>query len=259
MRRTLFLLYGFIAYALFLGTFSYAVGFVAGVLVPRTIDDGAGGPLAVALGIDAALLSLFAVQHSIMARNGFKRWWTRIVPKPIERSTFVLFTCVVLGLLFWQWRAVPDVVWEVSDPAARTLILMLSWIGWGTVLLSTFIIDHFDLFGVRQVLLQFRGKPYSLPRFKVSTLYRVVRHPLMLGFLVAFWAAPRMTVGHLFFALMTTGYILVAIQLEERDLAANHGDDYLEYRRKVPMLLPFLKTKPVPSSRKALSGELVKQ
>jgi len=258
MRRTLFLIYGLVAYALFLGAFSYAVGFVSGLLVPRTIDDGPQGPLAVALAINAGLLSLFAVQHSVMARNGFKRWWTRIVPKPIERSTFVVFTCVVLGLLFWQWRAVPEVVWEVTNPAARMLIQVMSWIGWGMVLLSTFIIDHFDLFGLRQVVLHFRGKPYALPRFKVSVLYRLVRHPLMLGFLVAFWATPRMTIGHLFFSLMTTGYILVAIQLEERDLAANHGEDYLEYRRKVPMLLPFLKARTAPA-RKALSGELVKQ
>jgi protein-S-isoprenylcysteine O-methyltransferase Ste14 len=238
MRRTIYLLYGLTAYALFLVTFLYAIGFVADALVPRAIDDGPQAPLVLALVIDAALLSLFAIQHSVMARRGFKRWWTRVVPWPIERSTFVLFTNVVLGLLYWQWRAIPDLVWEVSNLPARTLLWALSGIGWAMVLVSTFIIDHFDLFGVRQVVAHFRGKSDPEPRFKVSSLYRLVRHPLMLGFLIAFWATPRMTVGHLFFALMTTGYILVAIQLEERDLVAVHGADYLEYRRRVPMLLP---------------------
>ena len=257
MRRTLYLLYGLTAYASFLVTFLYAIGFVAGVLVPRAIDDGPQAPLVPALAINAALLSLFAVQHSVMARRGFKRWWTRVVPWPIERSTFVLLTCVVLGLLYWQWRAMPDLVWEVSNLPARILLHALSGIGWGMALVSTFIIDHFDLFGVRQVVIHFRGKPDPAPRFKVSSLYRMVRHPLMLGFLIAFWATPRMTVGHLFFALMTTGYILVAIQLEERDLVAVHGADYLEYRRRVPMLLPVPKGgAPAPEG---LSEESAKQ
>ena len=256
MRRSLFLLYGLTAYVLFLGTFIYAIGFVAGVLVPRSIDDGPQAPLVLALAIDAALLSLFGIQHSIMARSGFKRWWTEIVPRPIERSTFVLFTCAVLGMLFWQWRAIPDLVWDVSNQPARVLLQVLCWIGWGMVLISTFIIDHFELFGLRQVVLHFREKPYPSPRFKVSALYRLVRHPLMLGFLIAFWSTPRMTIGHLFFALMTTGYILVAIQLEERDLAAAHGADYLEYRKRVPKLLPFSKGTAGPDPD-VLSGEPV--
>lgn len=240
MQRFAFLLYGVVVYVLFLGTFLYAVGFVSNFGVPRSIDTGMTAPLATALPINAALLSLFAVQHSIMARRGFKRWWTRIIPEPIERSNFVLSTCIVLGLLFWQWRALPDVVWEVVHPAAWWALAALSGAGWLLVLAATFIIDHFDLFGLRQVWLHFRGRPYSQPRFKESLIYRLVRHPLLLGFLIAFWAAPRMTLGHLFFALITTGYMLVAIQLEERDLVASHGPAYVEYRRRVPMLIPSL-------------------
>jgi protein-S-isoprenylcysteine O-methyltransferase Ste14 len=252
MRRFAFLAYGFICYLCFAVTLLYAIGFVGNLVVPRSIDSGPTAPLGMALAINAGLLALFAVQHSVMARRGFKRWWTRIVPQSIERSTFVLLTCVVLGLTFWQWRALPDVVWDFTHPAAWWALTALSAAGWVLVTVATFVIDHFDLFGLRQVWLHFRGRPYTQPRFKESLIYRTVRHPLLLGFLIAFWSAPRMTLGHLFFALVVTGYIIVAIQLEERDLVAHHGPDYVEYRRRVPMLIPSWGRR-----RKARAGEVV--
>ena len=236
--RALSLLYGSLIYVGFLGVFLYTIGFVAGVIVPKDIDDGTPVPLGEALLVNGGFLALFAVQHAVMARRSFKERWTRIVPRQIERSTFVLATITILSLMYWQWRPMPEVVWSVTGAAAWVLAALAA-LGWGTVLLSTFLIDHFELFGLRQVVLHALGRPYEPPRFRERSLYRVVRHPLMLGFLLAFWCAPTMTVGHLFFAGLCTGYILVGVRMEERDLVAAHGEAYLDYRRRVPGLLPL--------------------
>jgi len=245
MSRFIALLYSSACYALFLAVFLYAIGFVAGVAVPKDIDDGVAGPLLPALLADTALLLLFAVQHSVMARPAFKRAWTRIVPPVAERSTFVLASCIALALLFWQWRPLPSLVWHVDAPAARVAVHALAALGWLLVLASTFLINHFELFGLRQAWRH--GKPVLDEPFVMRAFYRMVRHPLMLGFLVAFWAAPDMSMGHLLFALATTGYILVAVKcLEERDLVRAYGDTYRDYQRRVPMLLPW--TKPAPKS-----------
>lgn len=246
MNRFLALLYGFICYAVFLATFLYAIGFVIGFGVPKHIDSGNTGNLATALAIDIALLTLFAVQHSLMARPAFKRWWTRIVPPVIERSTYVLFSSLALIALFAWWRPLPTLVWQVDAEALRWLLYGLYAAGWLIVLTGTFLISHFELFGLRQVWLHARGKPEPETPFVTRMYYRFVRHPLMLGFLVAFWATPTMSQGHLLFALMTTGYILVAVKfLEERDLVAALGDQYRDYQRTVPMLLPIPKRKPL--------------
>lgn len=245
IRRTLYLLYGVIAYLLFLPTFLYAIGFVGNFLVPRSMDRG--GPeagLLEALLVDTALLLVFALQHSVTARQGFKRRWTKIVPRPIERSTFVLAATAALALLMWQWRPLGGLVWDLSGTALVPVLIGLSLLGWGIVLYSTFLIDHFELFGLRQVWAAFRGRQFHPPRFHSPSLYKVVRHPLYVGFLIAFWATPVMTWGHLLFAAATTGYILVAIQLEERDLVTFHGDAYRNYRRRVRMLLPVPKSEP---------------
>ncbi len=194
-----------------------------------------------AVAIDLVLLTLFALQHSVMARPAFKRWWTRYVPAAIERSTYVLLASLVLALLLWQWRSIPAVVWEVSSTPARLAVWALFWLGWGIVLASTFMISHFELFGLRQVFAVWRGEPQPETGFRTTLFYRVVRHPLNLGFIVAFWAAPTMTAGHLLFAAVTTGWILLAMQLEERDLVAALGTRYVEYRRRVPMLIPGLR------------------
>lgn len=242
MARLLALVYGSFCYMVFLGAFTYAIGFVSGLGVPKHIDSGASGDFGTALVIDLALLALFAVQHSGMARPGFKRWWTRIVPEPVERSTYVLVSSLVLIVLFWLWRPLPLLLWDIEPQAARVALYGVAAFGWLLVLTSTFIINHFELFGLRQVWRYGRRRSTGQQPFVVRAFYRIVRHPIMLGFLIAFWATPTMSLGHLLFALMTTGYILVAVKfLEERDLVAHFGDAYRDYQRRVPMMLPLPK------------------
>ncbi|HKA18980.1 MAG TPA: isoprenylcysteine carboxylmethyltransferase family protein [Blastocatellia bacterium] len=238
-KRILFFVYGSISYLIFLGTFLYAVCFIGNFGVARTLDGEASGSFAVSFAIDAALLALFAVQHSVMARKWFKDWWTRVVPTAIERSTYVLFSSLALILLFWQWRPLGGTVWSVEDPVGRLALRILFAFGWGLLLLSTFLINHFDLFGLRQVWLYLTGRPNTALRFVTPGPYRLVRHPLYVGWLFAFWMTPVMTLAHLLFSVATTAYILLAIQFEERDLIRDHGERYKEYRRAVPMLIPF--------------------
>jgi methanethiol S-methyltransferase len=239
LARLVFLAYGAVCYLFFLATFLYAIAFVGGFAVPTRLDGEATTPLMRALAIDLGLLLLFATQHSIMARRWFKQRWTRVMPASLERSTYVLCASMALALLCWQWRPIGGVVWSVEAPAIRALLWAVFAFGWLQVLAVTFLINHFDLFGLRQVWLQFVKRPYSRVSLVTPGPYRVVRHPLYLGFLLAFWATPTMTVAHLLFAVATTGYILVAIQLEERDLVHEHGASYAAYRRLVPMLLPL--------------------
>lgn len=239
--RILALSYGLVAYAAFFVTILYAIGFVGNVVVAKSIDSGAEAPVAEALLVNIGLLALFAIQHSVMARPAFKAWWTTIVPRSVERSTFVLVSSLILLFMFWQWRPMTGIVWHVQNPIGSVALHALFWLGWAQVFLSTFLIDHFDLFGLRQVYLFFQGRQYVYPTFRVRALYKYVRHPLLLGFIVAFWATPSMTVGHLFFAAATTAYMLLAIPLEERDLAQFHGQAYEDYRGRVPKLLPFFK------------------
>jgi protein-S-isoprenylcysteine O-methyltransferase Ste14 len=243
-KRILFFAYGSLSYLIFLATFLYAVCFIGNFGVARTLDGAASGPLGVSFAIDAGLLALFAVQHSVMARKWFKDWWTRIVPEPVERSTYVLFSSIALILLFWQWRPLGGSVWSVEDPTGRLLLRGLFAFGWGLVLLCTFLINHFDLFGLRQVWLYLLGRPYVGLQFATPGPYRLVRHPLYVGWFIAFWMTPVMTFAHLLFSIATTIYILIAIQFEERDLVREHGDAYGQYRRSVPMVLPFGKRGP---------------
>lgn len=239
MQRYFSFLYGMVCYLFFLATFVYAIGFVEGIGVPKTIDTGPAESPTRALVIDLLLLTIFAVQHSVMARQGFKRWWTQFVPKSIERSTFVLFSSLALALLCWQWRALPQPVWQVTNPLAAKFILGASLAGWFIVLTSTFLISHFELFGLHQVANDLAGKPMPEPQFRSPLYYKLVRHPIYFGFVIAFWATPTMSVGHLVFAIATTGYIVIGILLEERDLMDLFGAEYRSYRQRVPMLVPW--------------------
>jgi len=235
------LIYGLVAYAFFVATTIYAVGFVSGFAVPKTIDTGMQAPLIEAVAVDLVLLTIFALQHSIMARKSFKRWWTKFVPEPVERPTYVLFSTLALALLLWQWRPIPAVVWQVGDPAVVMAIQGLALLGWAIAFLSTFMISHFELFGLQQVFVYLDGKSIPKGEFRTPGLYKLVRHPLYSGFLLAFWAAPVMTFGHLLFAVATTGYVLAGIALEERDLVDLFGDEYRAYRNRVAMLIPFMR------------------
>jgi protein-S-isoprenylcysteine O-methyltransferase Ste14 len=232
-------LYGAVVYLLFFGTFLYAIAFTGNLPVPKTIDSGPEGPLVPALVIDTLLLGLFAIQHSVMARPAFKRWWTRFVPHAVERTTYVLLASLVLVALFVHWHPILAPVWSVTNPAGILAIQVVFWLGYGLVLLSTFLLNHFELFGLRQVWARLRGRELPAPQFRTPFLYKRTRHPLYLGFLLAFWAAPTMTAGHLLFAVATTGYILIGIWLEERDLIALFGDQYRRYREQVSMLIPL--------------------
>lgn len=234
-------LYGIAAYLVFFVTILYAIGFVMGIVVPKTIDTGTATPPFEAVIINLLLIALFAIQHSVMARQGFKTWWTQFVPKPVERSTYVLLASLSLLLLFWQWRPLPAVVWEVQNPDLAVTVVTLSFAGWVLVFTSTYMINHFELFGLHQVTNHLVGKEAEAPRFKTPLLYKFVRHPIYLGFIMAFWAAPVMTAGHLLFAAVTTLYIFVGIALEERDLVALFGDEYRQYKQRVSMLIPWRK------------------
>lgn len=242
MRRAVFFAYGVAAHALFLVVYAWMAAFVGnlGFGLFQTIDGPAVTPFAIAFAIDVLLVAAFAVPHSVMARPGFKRWWTRFVPQPIERSTYVLVSCLLMALLLWQWRPIGGVAWNVTNPTGRWLLHALFAVGWLMVPTVSLLINHFDLFGTRQVWLHLRGRAYSHLPFRTPLAYRYVRHPLYVGWILAFWATPTMTAAHLLFAVLTTAYILIAIPFEERDLLAHFGDDYVTYRRRVGALLPRL-------------------
>jgi protein-S-isoprenylcysteine O-methyltransferase Ste14 len=236
------LFYGIASYIVFFVTFLYAIGFVENVLVAKTIDSGPAAPTAAAIIINLVLMSVFAIQHSVMARPQFKAWWTRVIPPTVERTTYVLLASLALAFLIWQWRPIPAVIWQVSNPSIAIALMALSGLGWVIVLTSTFLINHFELFGLHQVANNLVARPMPTARFRTPLYYRFVRHPIYLGFIIAFWAAPVMTAGHLLFAAVTTAYILVGIQLEEHDLIQVFGDQYRTYRQRVSMLVPWRKS-----------------
>ena len=239
--RVLAFLYGATSYLIFFVTFLYAIGFVSDLVVPKTIDSGAPASFSQALIINFGLMALFAVQHSVMARKEFKRWWTQFVPVSVERTTYVLFACLTLALLLWQWRPIPTVVWQIANPSLATSVTVLSFVGWTVVLTSTFLINHFELFGLQQVATNLLGQNMPAARFRTPLYYKFVRHPIYLGFVIAFWSTPTMTLGHLLFAAVTTAYIVIGATLEERDLIAVFGNEYRDYRKRVAMLIPWRK------------------
>ncbi len=240
MGKPLAVIYGVLGHLGFLAVFFYLIGFLGNSgLVPKSIDSGTAGPLGTALLVNILLLAVFGIQHTVMARPGFKRWWTRLVPEPVERSTYVWISNLLVVLLFWQWRPMTEIVWDVQNPVMANVLWALFFLGFGLVVLSSLIIDHFDLLGTRQVFLFARGKPYTSPEFKVAAFYKYVRHPLLLGWMIAFWSTPRMSTGHLVFAIGTTAYMLIGIQFEERDLATVYGDAYRDYRSKVSTIIPW--------------------
>jgi len=252
LSKSLTLIYGVAAYLMFLASFLYAIGFVGDAMipeklaVPKTVNTNPADVSGRAILINVLLLSVFAIQHSVMARPAFKKWWTQCVPPSIERSTYVALTSLILGLIYWQWHAMTPVIWNVEQPVLKAILTGLFFAGWGIVLLSSFLIDHFELFGLRQTYFFFRGREFTSTPFVERLLYRYVRHPLMLGFIIAFWATPRMTAGHLLFSSVVTVYIFVGIFLEERDLLIALGDDYREYRRRTSMVIPLPPKPPHP-------------
>lgn len=241
LGRIVAFLYGLTSYAVFFIAFLYAVGFVANLVVPKSIDSGVPTPITQALIVDLILMTVFALQHSVMARKQFKEWWTQYVPKSIERSTYVLFASLALLLIFWQWQPIPAILWHIDNPRTAWAITGVSFLGWFIVLTGTFLINHFELFGLHQVASNLSGQPMPAPRFRTPLYYQLVRHPIYLGFIIAFWAAPTMSVGHLLFAAVTTAYIFVGILLEERDLVELFGDEYRRYKKQVAMLIPWHK------------------
>jgi len=247
-------IYGALSYVVFFVTFLYAIGFVGNIIVPKSIDTlPTAGTFWRGVFANVILLSIFAIQHSVMARPAFKKWWTKFVPAPVERSTYVLLSSLALIFMYWQWRAMPDPIWTVTNPIGVYLLWLLFFIGWGLVLFSTFLINHFDLFGLRQVDTYRRGEEYKHLPFGTPLVYRIVRHPIMLGFIIAFWSTPNMSVGHLLFAAVTTAYIIVAIQFEERDLVSYHGEAYEQYRQEVSMLVPIPKVSATGKPKKAVT------